>query len=69
MASKTPSRQKQRYLLYPDLLAQLNPKAPLFVLARTLPGGIERECSGLHAEVARPAKPVRLIAGLFAQAD
>jgi IS5 family transposase len=66
MKPKSPSRQQQGHLLYPDLLDQLNPKAPLLVLARKLPWEVfEREFSSLYAEVGRPAKPVRLMVGLL----
>ena len=66
MKPKSPSRQKQGHLLYPDLLDQLNPKVPLLVLARRLPWEeFEREFSGLYAEKGRPAKSVRLMVGLL----
>ena len=66
MKPKTPFRQKQGHLLYPDLLEQLNPKAPLLALARAIPWEVfEDEFSGLYAEVGRPAKPVRLMVGLL----
>ena len=66
MKPKSPSRQKQGHLLYPDLLDQLNPKLPLLVLARKLPWEeFEREFSGLYAEKGRPAKSVRLMVGLL----
>lgn len=66
MKPKMPSPQKQGHLLYPDLLDQLNPKAPLLVLAYALPWEMfEREFVGLYAEKGRPAKPVRLMVGLL----
>ena len=36
MKPKTPSRQKQGHLLYPDLLEQLNPKDMVIVLCRDI---------------------------------
>jgi IS5 family transposase len=66
MKPKSPSRQKQGHLLYPDLLDQLNPRTPLLVLSRKIPWEIfEREFAGLYSEVGRPAKPVRLMVGLL----
>jgi IS5 family transposase len=66
MQPKTPSRQKQVNFLYQDLLDQLNPKAPLLLLAKKLPWEMfEREFAPLYAEVGRPAKPIRLMVGLL----
>jgi len=66
MKPKTPSRQKQGHLLYQDLLKQLNPKAPLLLLAQRIPWeSFEREFASLYADVGRPAKPVRLMVGLL----
>lgn len=66
MKPKKSSRQKQGHLLYPDLLDQLNPKDPLFLLAEKLPWEMfEREFEPLYAQVGRPAKPTRLMVGLL----
>lgn len=66
MKPKSLPRQKQGTFLYQDLLEQLNPKAPLLVLAKKLPWEMfEREFAPLYAEVGRPAKPVRLMVGLL----
>jgi IS5 family transposase len=66
MQPKTISRQKQVNFLYPDLSEQLNPKAPLLLLAKKLPWEIfEREFAPLYAGVGRPAKPTRLMVGLL----
>lgn len=66
MKPKTSSRQKQGHLLYPDLLGQLNPRAPLLLLAEKLPWEMfEREFAPLYAEVGRPAKPTRQMVGLL----
>lgn len=66
MKPKSPSRQKQGHLLYPDLLDQLNPKDPLLALAKRLPWEqIEKEFAPLYSAVGRPAKPVRLMVGLL----
>lgn len=66
MKPKPSSHQKQGHLFYQDLLEQLNPKAPLLVLAKKLPWEMfEREFAPLYAEVGRPAKPVRLMVGLL----
>ena len=66
MKPKSPSRQKQGHLLYPDLLDQLDPKDPLLILAKRLPWAqIEKEFASLYSAVGRPAKPVRLMVGCF----
>ena len=66
MKPKISPRQKQGNFLYQDLLEQLNPKAPLLILAKKLPWEIfEREFAPLYAEVGRPAKPTRLMVGLL----
>lgn len=59
MKPKNPSRQKQGTFLYQDLLEQLNPKAPLLLLAKRIPWELfEREFRALYAEIGRPAKPI-----------
>ena len=66
MKPKTPSRQKQGHFLYQDLLEQLNPKAPLLLLAKKIPWeSFEREFTPLYANRGRPAKPIRLMVGLL----
>lgn len=66
MKPKSPSRQKQGSFLYQDLLEQLNPKAPLLLLAKRIPWEMfEREFFPLYAQIGRPAKPVRLMVGLL----
>ena len=66
MKPKISPRQKQGNFLYQDLLEQLDPKAPLLILAKRLPWEMfEREFSPLYAEVGRPAKPIRLMVGLL----
>ena len=66
MRPKSATSQKQGHLLYPDLLEQLNPKAPLLLLAKRMPWDVfEREFASLYAEVGRPAKPIRLMVGLL----
>ena len=66
MKPKPPSRQKQGNFLYQDLLEQLNPKAPLLLLAKKIPWTtFEKEFAPLYADFGRPAKPVRLMVGLL----
>lgn len=66
MKPKPSSSQRQGSFLYPDLLDQLNPKAPLLLLAKKIPWEkFEREFSPLYADFGRPAKPVRLMVGLL----
>lgn len=66
MKPKSPSDQKQLNFLYQDLLEQLNPKAPLLVLARRLPWEMfKKEFAPLYAERGRPAKSIRLMVGLL----
>jgi IS5 family transposase len=66
MKPKTPPRQKQDNFLYQDLLEQLNPKAPLLLLAKEIPWEMfEREFAPLYADFGRPAKPIRLMVGLL----
>jgi IS5 family transposase len=66
MKPRSSSCQKQGHLLYQDLIKQLNPKAPLLLLAKKIPWEmLEREFAPLYAEVGRPAKPVRLMVGLL----
>lgn len=66
MKPKPPSNQKQGNFLYQDLLEQLNPKAPLLLLAKRIPWeSFEREFSPLYADFGRPAKSVRLMVGLL----
>jgi transposase, IS5 family len=61
-----PIQQKQKHLIYPDLLDQLNPKDPLLALGRRIPWErFEEEFAGLYSSVGRPAKPVRLMVGLM----
>jgi IS5 family transposase len=61
-----PKKQPQGTFLYPDLLDQLNPKAPLLQLARRIPWGrFEEEFAGLYSDQGRPAKPTRLMVGLM----
>ena len=64
MKPKSPLRQKQGTFLYQDLLEQLNPKAPLLLLAKRIPWeAFEREFVPLYADFGRPAKPIRLMVG------
>ena len=66
MKPKSPLRQKQGTFLYQDLLEQLNPKAPLLLLAKRIPWeAFEREFVPLYADFGRPAKPIRLMVGLL----
>jgi IS5 family transposase len=66
MKPKSPPRQRQSHLLYQDLLEQLNPNAPLLLLAQRIPWKMfEDEFTPLYAGIGRPAKPVRLMAGLL----
>ena len=66
MKPKTPSREKQGHLLYPDLLDQLNPKHPLLALAQKFPWALlEKEFGQFYSSVGRPAKPIRLMVGLL----
>ena len=66
MKPKPPSQQKQGNFLYQDLLEQLNPKAPLLLLAKKIPWEIfEREFTPLYADFGRPAKSIRLMVGLL----
>ena len=66
MKPKSHSSQRQGNFLYQDLLEQLNPKAPLLLLAKRIPWEIfEREFASLYADFGRPAKPVRLMVGLL----
>lgn len=66
MKPKPSSRQKQGNFLYQDLLEQLNPKAPLLLLAKKIPWAtFEKEFAPLYADFGRPATPVRLMAGLL----
>ena len=52
--------------MYQDLLEQLNPKAPLLLLAKRIPWEMfEREFASLYADFGRPAKPIRLMVGLL----
>lgn len=61
-----PIKQKQKHLVYPDLLDQLNPKDPLLALGRCIPWErFEEEFAELYSSVGRPAKPVRLMVGLM----
>ena len=58
--------QKQANFLFADLLDQLNPKAPLLVLAKRIPWvAFERQFASLYCEAGRPAKPIRLMVGLL----
>lgn len=66
MKPKPSSSQKQGNFLYQDLLEQLNPKAPLLLLAKKIPWDtFEKEFTPLYADFGRPAKPVRLMVGLL----
>lgn len=66
MKPKTPSRQKQGNFLYQDLLEQLNPQAPLLLLAKKIPWEMfEKDFAPLYADFGRPAKPIRLMVGLL----
>ena len=59
-------REKQGNFLYQDLLEQLNPKAPLLLLAKKLPWEMfERDFAPLYADKGHPAKPIRLMVGLL----
>jgi len=66
MKPKSSPHQNQGTFLYQDLLEQLNPKAPLLILAKKLPWDMfEREFTPLYSEIGRPAKPIRLMIGLL----
>ena len=66
MKAKAAPKHSQASFLYPDLIDQLNPKDPLLLLAATIPWEkLETEFAPLYAERGRPAKPVRLMAGLL----
>ena len=66
MKPKPSSRLKQGNFLYQDLLEQLNPKAPLLLLAKKIPwASFEKEFAPLYADFGRPAKPIRLMVGLL----
>lgn len=66
MKPKRAPDKKQGNFLYQDLLEQLNPKAPLLLLAKKIPWeSFEREFTPLYAQLGRPAKPVRLMVGLL----
>lgn len=66
MKAKSAPKLSQATFLYPDLIDQLNPKDPLLLLAAKIPWDkLEAEFTPLYAERGRPAKPVRLMAGLL----
>ncbi len=66
MKPKSAPTKKQGNFLYHDLLEQLNPKAPLLLLAKKIPWeSFEREFTPLYAQLGRPAKPIRLMVGLL----
>ena len=66
MKPKSSPQQKQGNFLYQDLLEQLNPKAPLLLLAKRILWELfEREFAPLYADFGRPAKPIRLMVGLL----
>ncbi|ADU61435.1 MAG: IS5 family transposase [Pseudodesulfovibrio sp.] len=61
-----PARNDQGNFLYEDLIDQLNPKDPLLKLAAAISWErFEQEFPGLYSEHGRPAKPIRLMAGLM----
>lgn len=58
--------QSQQNLLYPLLKDQLNPKHPLYVLAGKLDwDALEADLLPYYSDSGRPAKPIRLMAGLL----
>ena len=66
MKAKPAPRISQGTFLYPDLIDQINPRDPLCQLANRIPWDFfEKDFSPLYAERGRPAKPVRLMAGLL----
>ena len=66
MKAKSAPQISQGTFLYPDLIDQLNPKDPLLLLAARIPWDrLETEFAPLYSERGRPAKPVRLMAGLL----
>jgi len=66
MKPKTPPREKQGFFLCQDLLEQLNPSHPLLALAKKFPWEFfEKEFAQFYASAGRPAKPIRLMAGLL----
>ena len=66
MKPKTAPREKQGHLLYQNLLEQLNPKDPLLLLGKKIAWErFERDFTPLYSSVGRPAKPIRLMAGLL----
>lgn len=66
MKAKSAPIHIQGNFLYPDLLDQLDPKDSLLCLAKKIPWDfLEREFAGFYSEHGRPAKPIRLMAGLL----
>lgn len=63
---KITPKEKQRNLMYPDLLEQLNPKHELILLAKKIPWErFDKEFSNRYKPVGRPAKSTRLMVGLL----
>lgn len=61
-----PTKKDQGNFLFNDLIEQLNPKDSLLRLAAAIPWErFEQEFSSLYSEHGRPAKPIRLMAGLM----
>lgn len=63
---KISTKDYQKHLLNKDLLEQLNPEDPLLALARKIDWGtLEKELAPCYSEIGRPAKNIRLMAGLL----
>lgn len=66
MLPKSKSHIPQVNFLQKHLLEQLNPKHPLMLLSNKIPwGDLEKDLLPLYAHRGRPAKPIRLMAGLL----
>jgi len=64
MKKPSPNSQQSSFL-YPNLMDQLNPKHSLLQLAKAIPWNfLEAEFSALYSHRGKPAKPIRLMAGL-----
>lgn len=66
MVRKISTRGYQQHLTHKDLLDQLNPQDPLLMLGRKIDWAkLENTLAQLYAQVGRPAKSIRLMAGLL----
>ena len=65
MKTSSPFAEQIGYL-YPNLMDQLNAKDPLLALSKKIPWRkLENELEDLYSSKGRPAKPIRLMAGLL----